>query len=157
MTANAKNRMQGLALVALLAFLGGCVTKGYVLEHTAIDIANPEETAAWWVENLGFEITAQLDNEMHTTFIVDRTGRIAIEMYRSLDGVPPPDYQSMRTDELHFGFVSEDVDADIARLTAAGAKLVKRDTSPVVDNAILKDPSGLSIQFIKRANPVLKR
>ena len=56
----------------------------------------------------------------------------------------------------HFGFLSDDVDADIARLTAAGARLVVHEKAPGFDGAMLKDPSGISIQFVKRAKPVLK-
>ena len=144
----------------LLAFaLCGCastVRKGHVFEHTAIDVADPVATANWWVENLGFEITSQRDDVTHTTFIVDRTGCIALELYRAKDAPEAPDYHAMRPLQLHFGFLSDDVDADIERLTAAGATLVVHEKSPGFDGAMMKDPSGISIQFVKRGKPVLK-
>lgn len=143
----------------LLSAVAGCATvkdTGYALEHTAIDVADPVAVSAWWVENLGFEITTQKDNETHTTFIVDRTGRVALELYRAPDGTTPPDYRAMRPLQLHFGFLSDDVDADIARLTAAGATLVVHEKSPGFDGAMMKDPFGISIQFVKRAKSVLK-
>ncbi len=130
--------------------------KGSALEHTAIDVADPVATAAWWVEYLGFEITSQRDDVTHTTFIVDKTGKIALELYRAKDAPSAPDYHSMRPLALHFGFVSDDVEADIARLTAAGATLVVHEKAPGFDGAMMKDPSGISIQFVKRARPVLK-
>ena len=77
------------------AMLCGCASQhrgGYALEHTAIDVANPVATAAWWVENLGFEITSQRDDVTHTTFIVDRTGRIALELYRAKDASAAPTF-----------------------------------------------------------------
>ena len=129
---------------------------GYTMEHTAIDVADPVATARWWVENLGFEITRQRDDETHTTFIVDRTGRIALELYRAKDAPKAPDYHAMRPLQLHFGFLSGDVDADIERLTAAGATLVVHEKAPGFDGAMMKDPSGISIQFVKRGKPVLK-
>lgn len=146
-------------LFAGVAFLCGCAAcprGGYTMEHTAIDVADPVATANWWVENLGFEITSQRDDVTHTTFIVDRTGCIAIELYRAKDAPKAPDYHSMRPLQLHFGFLSDDVDADIARLTAAGATLVVHEKAPGFDGAMMKDPSGISIQFVKRGKSVLK-
>ena len=130
--------------------------KGSALEHTAIDVADPVAVAKWWVENLGFEITSQRDDVTHTTFIVDKTGKIALELYRAKDAPSAPDYHSMRPLALHFGFVSDDVDADIARLTAAGATLVVHEKAPGFDGAMMKDPFGISIQFVKRARQILK-
>ena len=151
--------MKKLLGIILLTAAVGCTTAtkpGYVMEHTAIDVADPVAVADWWVKNLGFEVTMQKDNDTHTTFIVDKTGRIALELYRAPDGTTPPDYHAMRPLQLHFAFLSDDVDADIARLTAAGATLVVHEKAPGFDGAMLKDPSGISIQFVKRAKPVLK-
>jgi len=142
--------------VAALCGCAVCPRGGYTMEHTAIDVADPVATANWWVENLGFEITSQRDDMTHTTFIVDRTGCIALELYRAKDAPEAPDYHAMRPLQLHFGFLSDDVDADIARLTAAGATLVVHEKAPGFDGAMMKDPSGISIQFVKRGKPVLK-
>ena len=128
---------------------------GFVLEHTAIDVADPIATAAWWCENLGFSITCQKDDETHTTFIVDASGRVAIEMYRAKTQPVAPDYASMDPLTLHFGFSSNDVDADIERLTKAGATLVVHEKSPGFDGAMMRDPSGIPIQFVKREQSIL--
>lgn len=151
--------MNKLFLVLLSAAVLGCMNSGrpgFEMEHTAIDVADPVATANWWVENLGFEITMQKTDVTHTTFIVDCTGRIALELYRAKDASAAPDYRAMRPLQLHFGFLSDDVDADIERLTAAGATLVVHEKAPGFDGAMMKDPSGISIQFVKRAKPVLK-
>jgi len=143
----------------LLSAAAGCGTMnktGYVMEHTAIDVADPVGVADWWVKNLGFEITKQKTDASHTTFIVDTTGRISVELYRAQDGTTPPDYKAMRPLQLHFAFLSDDVDADIARMTAAGATLVVHEKAPGFDGAMMKDPFGISIQFVKRGTPVLK-
>ena len=120
-----------LAAAAAIGSLFGCGRAdklvnpdGFVLEHPAIDVADPVATAAWWCENLGFTMTRQKDDETHTTFIVDASGRVAIEMYRAKTQPVAPDYASMDPLTLHFGFISKDVDADIERLTKAGATLV---------------------------------
>lgn len=89
---------------------------GFVLEHPAIDVADPVATAAWWCENLGFTITKQKDDQTHTTFLVD---------------------------------------ADIERLTKAGATLVVHEKAPGFEGAMMRDPFGIAIQFVKREQSVL--
>ena len=148
-----------MMIAAAVAALAGCSTvgrQGCEMEHTAIDVADPVATAKWWCDNLGFEVAMQKTDVTHTTFIVDRTGRIALELYRAKDAPAAPDYKAMRPLQLHFGFLSDDVDADIARLAAAGATLVVHEKAPGFDGAMMKDPSGISIQFVKRAKSVLK-
>ena len=129
--------------------------EGLVLEHPAIDVADPVATAAWWCKNLGFTVTMQKDDETHTTFMVDASGRVAIELYRARTLPKAPDYASMDPLTLHFGFISKDVDADVQRLTKAGATLVKREKRPGFDGAMMRDPSGIAIQFVKREKSVL--
>jgi len=129
--------------------------EGFVLEHMAIDVADPLATAAWWCENLGFTITKQKDDETHTTFLVDASGRVAVEIYRARTKPVLPDYPSMDPLTLHFGFTSKDVDADIERLTKAGATLVVHEKAPGFDGAMMRDPWGIAIQFVKRDQSVL--
>lgn len=128
---------------------------GYVLEHPALDVANPVATAAWWCENLGFTMTRQRDDDTHTTFIVDASGRVAIEMYRARTQPQAPDYFSIDPLTLHFGFTSKDVEADIERLTKAGATLVVHEKAPGFEGAMMRDPFGIPIQFVKREQSVL--
>ena len=152
------------AAVAALFVLAGCgqganneceIPEGYVIEHTAIDVADPIAVAAWWCENLGFTITKQKDDETHTTFIVDPSGRMALELYRARTQPVAPDYAAMDPLTLHIGFTSKDVDADIEKLTAAGATLVVHEIAPGFDGAMMKDPFGISIQFVKREQSIL--
>ena len=56
---------------------------------------------------------------------------------------------------LHFGFTSKDVDADIEKMLKAGATLVVHEKAPGFDGAMMKDPFGISIQFVKREKSVL--
>ena len=157
-------RILFVALVALgaLAGCGHATTKnelvnenGFVLEHPAFDVADPVATAAWWCENLGFTMTRQKDDDTHTTFIVDATGRVAIEMYRARTQPVAPDYFSIYPLTLHFGFTSNDVEADIERLTKAGATLVVHEKAPGFEGAMMRDAFGIPIQFVKREKSVL--
>lgn len=156
--------MKKYVVAAALAVLVSCAPKvkselvnpdGFVMEHTAIDVADPDATAAWWCQNLGFTITARKADLAHTIFIVDATGRYALEIYRAQTTPAAPDYASMAPLTLHFGFTSKDVEADIERLTAAGATLVVHEKAPGFEGAMMRDPSGIAIQFVKREKSVL--
>ena len=92
------------------------------LEHIGLNVAEPQKVMDWWCANLGFTQT-------HPAFIVDSSGRMAIEFY--------------------------DVDADAARLVAAGATLVETVHREGFDMTMLRDPFGIAVQFVKRAKPIL--
>lgn len=156
--------MKRIALAAVAGLmLAGCGTTenqlvnpdGFVIEHLALDVADPDTTAAWWCDNLGFTVTARKDDAAHTIFIVDASGRMAIEVYRAQTQPVAPDYASMDPLRLHIGFTSKDVDADIERLTKAGATLVVHEKVPGFEGAMMRDPSGIAIQFVKREKGVL--
>ena len=147
-----------LALVAGLVLFSGCATRrNFAFEHVAIDVADPVATADWWVRNLDFRLVRTSPDPFGPRFIVDRTGRVAMELYRSSTGATLPDYPAMDTDTLHFGLVSDDPEADAARLVAAGARVVRRQRFPGLESVIVKDPTGLSIQFARREQPVIAR
>lgn len=150
-------RILMMTMVAVL-FAAGCAATrtGFKVEHVAMDVADPVATANWWCENLGFEITMQKTDATHTTFIVDRTGQYAMELYRAKDAEKAPDYSKMSPLQLHVAFLSDDVDADIAKMLKAGATLVVHEKAPGFDGAMMRDPSGIPLQFVKRGKPVLK-
>lgn len=117
------------------------------LEHIGLNVAEPQKVMDWWCANLGFTQT-------HLAFIVDSSGRMALEFYRN-DDAPVTDYASVDPLTFHIAFTSEDVDADAARLVAAGAKLVETVHRDGFDMTMLRDPFGMAVQFVKRAKPVL--
>ncbi len=119
------------------------------LEHVAIDVADPEAFKAWWCKNLGFRVST------NPGFIMDDTGTMGLEVYRTGETPAAPDYASMNAMTFHVAFVSDDVKADVDRLVAAGAKLeqLKLD-SPAFHMAILRDPWGVAVQLCRRQNPI---
>ena len=118
------------------------------LEHIGFNVAEPQKVMDWWCANLGFTQT-------HPAFVVDSTGQMGIEFYRN-DAAPIPDYTAISPLTLHIAFLSEDVDADAARLVAAGATLLETVHKPGFDMAMLRDPFGLAIQFVTRGTPILR-
>lgn len=119
------------------------------LEHVAIDVADPEAFKAWWCKNLGFRVST------NPGFIMDDTGTMGLEVYRTGETPAAPDYASMNAMTFHVAFVSDDVKADVDRLVAAGAKLeqLKLD-SPAFHMAILRDPWGVAVQLCRRQNTI---
>ena len=120
------------------------------LEHVAFDVQEPEELITWWCENLGFRRSAP-----GSAFIIDDSGIMGLEIYRTGETPAAPDYKAMNSMTMHIAFVSEDVKADVDRLVAAGATLetLKID-NPAFHMAILRDPWGVSIQLCKREHTI---
>ena len=126
------------------------------LEHVAVNVANPVEMAEWYVENLGMEIVREGPPPVNGRFLVDSQGNMMLELYHN----PPdavPDYASMDPLLLHVAFLVDDVDAIREKLLAAGATSAGEvETTPAGDRiAMLRDPWGLAIQFVHRADPML--
>jgi uncharacterized glyoxalase superfamily protein PhnB len=100
------------------------------LEHVALNVADP--------------------------VLADGAGNMMLELYHN----PPdavPNYASMDPLLLHVAFMVDDVAALRQKLIAAGATSVDEiTTTPAGDQlAMLRDPWGLAIQFVHRADPML--
>lgn len=125
------------------------------IEHFAFNVKDPIAIAAWYCEHLGFTVKHKFTKAPHTHFLADSTDKVMIEIYNNpSDQVP--DYDNMDPLIVHLAFVSEDPEADTARLTAAGCREV--DDVKLNDGShlkMLKDPWGFSIQLCKRGNPMI--
>ncbi len=126
------------------------------LEHVAINVENPVGMAKWYCKNLDMKIIRKGPAPANTRFISDAGGNMMLELYHN----PPdavPDYASMDPLMLHIAFMVDDVKGTCRKLVAAGAIVASEIT--VTDSgdeiAMLRDPWGVSIQFVKRANPML--
>ena len=126
------------------------------LEHVAINVEDPERMAQWYCDNLGMKVVREGPAPANMRFICDAGGNMMLEIYHN----PPdavPDYASMDPLTLHIAFMVDDVKGTCAKLIAAGATVASEVT--VTDSgdelAMLRDPWGVPIQFLKRANPML--
>lgn len=126
------------------------------IEHVAFNVEDPLSMARWYVEHLGFEVRRRVMESPWAHFMVDSTGSTMLEIYGNPD-VPLPDYRAMHAGTLHLALLSEDVEADIARLSAAGGKLDGDiQNTPAGDTlAFVRDPWGFTLQLVKRAQPML--
>ena len=140
-------------ILSLLVALAGLVASAASIEHIALEIEDPASMVKWWTENLGFKVT--LSRPTGSTFIQDEVGRVAFELYRPSEGRKAPDYHNMPILQLHFGLFSDDVEADVKRLVAAGATEVAKDEAPGLKGVTLRDPNGIAFQVMQRKRPVI--
>lgn len=112
--------------------------------------------AQWYVDHLGLEIKRAQAHAPFGHFLADTSGTVMLEFYRQ-PHLPVPDYRAMDPFLLHLAFLADDVGATRTRLIAAGGtpdgEVV---TSPAGDEvAMVRDPWGLTIQLIRRAEPMI--
>lgn len=130
--------------------------KAVRLEHVAINVADPIKMAKWYVDNLGMKVLREGPPPINARFLADSGGNMMLELYHN----PPdavPNYAAMDPLLLHVAFMVDDVDAIRQKLIVAGATPAGEvTTTPAGDKlAMLRDPWGLAIQFIRRASPML--
>jgi catechol 2,3-dioxygenase-like lactoylglutathione lyase family enzyme len=126
------------------------------IEHVAINVKDPIAAAKWYTENLDMKVARKGPPPVNAHFISDANGNVMLEIYNN----PPdavPDYPSMNPLSLHIAFMVDDIKAIRDKLTAAGATIVSDIT--ITDGGdelvMLRDPWGVPIQFVKRAEPML--
>lgn len=166
------NRLPMVVLVFTALMFAGCGTEsaktkddgfasaGHMnrirLEHVAINVEDPAAMAKWYCENLGMKIIRKGPSPVNMRFISDAGANMMLELYNN----PPdavPDYPSMDPLSLHIAFMVDDVKSITRKLIAAGATVaVDMNVTPAGDELIiLRDPWGVPIQFLKRAEPML--
>jgi catechol 2,3-dioxygenase-like lactoylglutathione lyase family enzyme len=124
-------------------------------EHIALNVDNSIETAQWYRDNLGMKILRGGDVPGSKQFVSDPGGNMMFEFYHT-KLAKVPDYSAMHNHELHIAFMVDDVKAACQKLIAAGAKMDGEIViTPEGDEiAIVRDPWGIPIQFVKRATPM---
>lgn len=126
------------------------------IEHVALNVADPVAMAEWYTRHLGMRVVRSIAESPHTHFLADQSGRVVIELYRHTKA-PIPDYFSMDPLVLHLAFVSRDVQGDRQQLLDAGATSAGEVmVTPTGDEMVfLRDPWGVAIQLVRRAQPLI--
>ncbi|MDN3688899.1 VOC family protein [Cyclobacterium jeungdonense] len=126
------------------------------IEHIALNVKHPQAVSDWYEKNLGLKVVKKMANAPFMTFLADDSGKVMIELYQNAKA-PVLEYAKLDPLMLHLAFVSENPEEEKKRLVEAGAELVSDDTLEDGTRLLmLRDPWGLSIQFCKRAKPMLK-
>jgi len=103
------------------------------MEMVTFDCSDPAKLAGWWAEQFG-GTTQELLADEFTAVILSEGPRLGFQK------VPDPTPGKNR---VHLDFSAADVDAEVARLTAAGATEVGgRKLSDNFRWVVLADPEG---------------
>ncbi len=126
------------------------------LEHIALNVPDPIAAAKWYCEHLGMKVMRIGPPPVNVHFISDSTGKIMFELYNNTSA-PILEFGSLNPLSLHIAFMSDDLKAIRDLLIAAGAKVADDITTiPNGDQILMmSDPWGLSIQFVKRTEPMV--
>ena len=126
------------------------------IEHLALNVPQPLEMARWYVDHLGFTVKRRFMEKPWGHFLADDSGTVMLEIYGNTDA-PSLDLKNVAPPALHLAFVSKDVEGDIRRLQGAGATLVSGPESASNGDrlAMLRDPWGISLQLVKRSQPMI--
>lgn len=103
------------------------------VEMITVDCADPATLSQWWADQFGGKTQELLPGEM---FVVMRDDGPRLGFQKVPDPTPGKN-------RVHLDFGAEDVDGEVARLTAAGAAEVERHSFG--DNfrwVVLADPEG---------------
>ncbi len=125
------------------------------VNHIHLKSSDPRKTAAWFVEAFNVEIVSERVRPTGDLFITTMTeGGLAINISAEKDGevLGPADADAHYGLE-HFGFDTDDMDADIERLVGLGAVLKEApsDQGGGVIIGFIAAPGDIRIELIHRA------
>ncbi|HSU57472.1 MAG TPA: VOC family protein [Candidatus Dormibacteraeota bacterium] len=126
------------------------------IEHVALQVPEPIVMADWYVKHLGFSIARSSGEPAHARFLKDSSGSVMLEIYRN-PKASVPEYTKIDPLWLHIAFVSHDPASDRDKLVAAGATVVEEVVkTPSGDELVmLRDPWGVAVQLVKRAESMV--
>lgn len=126
------------------------------IEHFAINVSDPLGMGRWYVRHLGFTVKRRTVDPPYIHFLADDSGQVMIEIYGN-EAADVANFEAMHPLSLHLALVSQDVDKDVERLVAAGARLHGEiATSAAGDRmAMVKDPWGFTLQLVQRQKPMV--
>ena len=126
------------------------------IEHAAFQVADPVSLAEWYVEHLGMTVKRSQSVAPFGHFLADDGDAVMLEFYNN-PKVTVPDYRATDPFVLHLAFQTDDVAHTRDRLIAAGAtpegEVQVTDAGDHV--AMLRDPSGLALQLVRRTSPMI--
>ncbi len=126
----------------------------YLVNHIHLKSDDPRSTADWFVKAFNVEIVSDTVRDVGDRFVVTKTeGGLAINISGARTGetLGPADANPHLGLE-HFGFDTDDMDADLARLEGLGATVQEapRETAPGTKIAFIAAPGDVRIELIQR-------
>jgi glyoxylase I family protein len=128
------------------------------MEHIGLQVNDPVKMSEWYCRHLGFQVMRQQDATPYTAFLTDSSASIMIEIHHHLP-VQLPDYPQMDPLVLHLAFDvgDEPIEAAASRLIDAGASMAKGLVISAAGDKLLmlRDPWGMAVQLVKRAQRMI--
>ena len=127
----------------------------YAINHVHIRAADPHASAAWYEQHFGAKILSAREVMPGTiTISMDAGGPVRLNI--SSKPQDTPDHKA--TAELnrlgleHFGFDVDDIDADMAKLQAAGVRVVLPITEVIGGGRLsyIEGPDNVLIELVQR-------
>jgi catechol 2,3-dioxygenase-like lactoylglutathione lyase family enzyme len=117
------------------------------INHLHIKAADPRASAEWWASAFGFKILSDETRPFGDRFVrCQADGGMLVTLSNARTGETlAPGSAAARWGLEHFAIESEDIEADIARLTKTGAKL---------QDGPLKAPNGVRFAFLTAPDEV---
>jgi glyoxylase I family protein len=130
---------------------------GLYIEHFAVNVADSRAKAKWFGDNLGTVVVRDGKAPTYGMFISDAGKNMMFELYQQKD-YPFVDFSAIDHMSFHVAFMTDNIQSTKNMLLASGAKMAEDiKTTPSGDTVLmLRDPWNMPIQFVKRANPLLK-
>lgn len=128
----------------------------YLVNHIHIKSSDPGITADWFVRAFNVEIVSDSVRDFGDRFIITKTeGGLAINISseRSGETLGPGD-ANVHYGLEHFGFDTDDIDADFARLEAMGAE-IKEGPIALPDGrkiGFIAAPGDIRIELIQQTS-----
>lgn len=126
------------------------------LEHIALNLPAAAAATEWYCQHLGLKVIRQQGPPTSARFLADAAGKTMLEFYQH-PTVPAPDYRSIHPQSLHLAFSVAEVRSVRTKLIQAGAtaegEIIHNDDGDEL--AMLRDPWGVPVQLVKRAQPML--
>lgn len=124
-------------------------------EHVAFNVKDVHAVVKWYCDTLGLIVMRQQNVAPFMTFLADPDKNMMFEFYQQ--DAPVGDYTSMPPFTFHVAFAVDDMEGTRQKWIAAGGTAAGDiNTTPAGDQlAFVRDPWGLTLQLIKRANPML--
>jgi glyoxylase I family protein len=126
------------------------------LEHLGLNHSDPVSAAEWYVKNLGMKVARKFGPPGHGHFLADARGQMMVEFYLNTQSTVL-EFRTVHPMSAHLAFQVDDIAATRARLLLAGAT-AEGDITTNDDGdklAMVRDPWGLPLQFVKRTKPMV--
>ena len=127
----------------------------YAINHVHIRSADPHASAAWYEEYFGAKVLSARGVMPGTiTISMDAGGPVRLNISSKPEGTPdePAVADLNRLGLEHFGFVVDDIDADMARMDAAGIRVVLpiTEVSGGARLSYIEGPDNVLIELVQR-------